>query len=84
MGSDVLSPSRAWQVYDAWRMDDRIMFLSEQTGFAEQWRQAGSRITGGANAWTDAYLAAFAAHTGAVIATLDRRFPPLGGAVTYL
>ena len=78
MGSDVLSPALAWQVYDQWRMDDRVVFLSERADFAEHWRRVGERITGATNAWTDAYLAAFAAHAGAIIVTFDRMFCPLG------
>jgi hypothetical protein len=78
MGKDVLSPAEAWHVYDTWRTDDRVVFLSERAGFTEHWRRLGSRITGGANAWTDAYLAVFAAHTDATMVTLDRTFSPLG------
>jgi hypothetical protein len=29
MGKDVLSPAQAWRVYDEWRTDDRVVFLSE-------------------------------------------------------
>jgi len=64
LGKDVLSASQAWRVYDAWRMDDRVVFLPERAGFSEQWRLLGNEISGGPNAWTDAYLAAFAAHAG--------------------
>jgi toxin-antitoxin system PIN domain toxin len=81
MGKDVLSPAQAWRVYDEWRTDDRVVFLPERAGFSEQWRQLGNQILGGANAWTDAYLAAFAAHANATIVTLDRTFPPLGNIV---
>ena len=35
---------------------------------------------GGANAWTDAYLAAFAAVSNATLVTLDRRLNALGAA----
>jgi toxin-antitoxin system PIN domain toxin len=78
LGKDVLSPTQAWRVYDAWRMDDRVVFLPERAGFSEQWRLLGNEISGGPNAWTDAYLAAFAAHAKATIVTLDRTFPSVG------
>lgn len=78
MGSDVLSPTQAWRIYDEWRRDGRVIFLSEGTGFSEQWRQLGNQISGGPNAWTDAYLAAFAGDCKATVITLDRTFRSLG------
>ncbi|MGB8536109.1 MAG: TA system VapC family ribonuclease toxin [Acidobacteriaceae bacterium] len=80
MGSDVLSPAQAWRVYDEWRTDGRVIFLSERTGFSEQWRQLGNQISGGPNAWTDAYLATFAGDSNATVITLDRTFRSLGNA----
>lgn len=44
MGDDVLSPSQAWSIYDEWRSDDRIIFLSERKNFAREWRQLGTRF----------------------------------------
>jgi toxin-antitoxin system PIN domain toxin len=80
MGKDVLSPTEAWRVYDEWRTDDRVIFLPERAEFSESWRKLGEKIAGGPNAWTDAYLAAFAVHANATIVTLDRKFLPLGQA----
>lgn len=77
MGKDVLSPVEAWRVYDEWRADDRVIFLAEPSEFSERWRRLGGQISGGPNVWTDAYLAAFAAHANATIVTLDRKFLPL-------
>jgi hypothetical protein len=85
MGSDVLSPTQAWRIYDEWRTDGRVIFLSERTNFSEQWRQLGNQISGGPNAWTDAYLAAFAGESNATVITLDRTFRSLGkAAITAL
>jgi toxin-antitoxin system PIN domain toxin len=78
MGKDVLSPARAWRVYDEWRTDGRVVFLPEREGFSEEWRLLGNQISPGPNAWTDAYLAAFAAYASATIVTLDRKFSRLG------
>src|SRR5271156_3684374 len=74
MGDDTLDPSRAWAAYDDLRADPRVIFLDEQTGFSGVWRKAGQLVHGGPNAWTDAYLGAFAAHTQSRIVTFDRRF----------
>ena len=85
MGEDVLAPRQAWQVYDAWRTDPRVDFFAEPPGLSERWRELGEKIAGGTNAWTDAYLAAFAAVTDATLVTLDRRLNTLGTAkVQYL
>ncbi len=78
MGKDVLSPAKAWRVYDEWRTDNRVVLLPEHWDFSDRWRQLGDQVAGGPNAWTDAYLAAFAAHANATIVSLDRQFPPLG------
>jgi hypothetical protein len=48
-------------------------------------RRISAATPGGANAWTDAYLAALAAETGATIATFDRRLPkPVGSGIEIL
>jgi toxin-antitoxin system PIN domain toxin len=74
MGEDVLQPRLAWQVYDELRADPRVVFLPERAGFSEYWRRTGDLISGGPNAWTDSYLAAFASHTECTVVTFDRRF----------
>jgi len=85
MGQDVLTPGQAWNVYAQWRMDPRVDFLLEPAGFGERWRELGDKVVGGPNAWTDAYLAAFAVVTDATIVTLDRKLSTLGAAkVQYL
>ncbi|MDT7817595.1 MAG: uncharacterized protein QOJ51_4979 [Acidobacteriaceae bacterium] len=85
MGNDVLSATQAWRIYDEWRADGRVIFLSERTNFSEQWRQLGNQISGGPNAWTDAYLAAFAGDCNATVITLDRTFRSHGkAAITTL
>lgn len=78
MGEDALSPRQAWDTYDTARLDSRISFRQEEAGFSEFWREIGEEISGGPNAWTDAYLAAFASHADLTIITFDRRFRPLG------
>jgi predicted nucleic acid-binding protein len=85
MAEDVLSASEAWDVYDGWRADGRVIFLSELTDFSVHWSRMGREIHGGPNAWTDAYLGAFAMHVDATVVTFDRRFPaPSGRAITTL
>jgi predicted nucleic acid-binding protein len=57
-----------------------VIFLSERKDFTEQWRQLGNQISGGPNAWTDAYLAVLAGHNNATVITLDRAFRSIGKA----
>jgi uncharacterized protein len=78
MGGDALSPKEAWGVYETILSDSRVFFRPEEAGFSDHWRKIGQLIEGGANAWTDAYLAAFASHAGLTVATFDRRFRALG------
>ena len=80
MGKDVQSPAQAWGVYDEWRTDDRVVFLTERADFSDRWRLLGERIEGGSNIWTDAYLAVFAGDNNAAVVTLDRTFRPIGTA----
>ena len=72
MGDDVLSPAAAWRVYDVFRADPRITFVGEQAGFDAYWQERASHVAGGGNRWTDAYLAAFAAHWDFTLVTFDR------------
>jgi len=66
-------------------LDPRVDFLAEPPGLSVRWRELGEKIAGGPNAWTDAYLAAFAAISNATLVTLDRRLNTLGAAkVQYL
>ncbi len=77
MGNDTRNAIEAWQVYDTWLTDPRVRFSQEDPAFDLKWRNAGPMISGGANAWTDAYISAFAAHIGATVVTFDRKFPLL-------
>jgi uncharacterized protein len=78
MEEDVLDAPAAWVVYDTWRGDGRVAFMTEPPGLSARWRQASSRIVRSPNAWTDAYLAAFAQEVQAAVVTFDRRFPLQG------
>jgi hypothetical protein len=79
MGDGALDPARAWRIYDLLRADPRIVFLTEQQGFSNHWRRMGKLISGGPNAWTDGYLAAFGGYERTTVVTFDRRFKSLTG-----
>lgn len=84
MGSGVKDHAGAWSIYDQIRRDGRVVFLSEKQGFDDGWSRARHQISGGPNAWTDAYLAVFATHQNASIVTFDRGFKSLHGCQVIL
>ena len=61
MGDEVLSPRDAWNTYSKLSSDFRVSFFAEPDGFADHWSRVAGKLVPGPNAWTDAYLAAFAA-----------------------
>ena len=72
MGANVLPAARAWQVYDSFRMDSRVAFVSEPPGLETAWRALTRHPHSGPNYWTDSYLAAFASLAGYGVVTFDR------------
>ena len=74
MGQNVLAAKQAWDLYDAFRMDNRVMFAEEPPELETAWRAATRHPHAGPNFWTDAYLAAFAATAGLTVVTFDRGF----------
>jgi predicted nucleic acid-binding protein len=61
------------RLLDDYNYADVARILNEK-GF----KTGDGQVLGGPNAWTDAYLAAFALHANATVATLERKFIPLG------
>jgi hypothetical protein len=73
LGRDALSGAEAWRWFDELLRRPNVRFVKEPDGVEEIWRT----LTWGAmkaNAWTDAYLAAFARTTGFTLVTFDRGF----------
>jgi len=84
MGEDVVSQVSAWQVYDAWRRDDRVVFLDEPPGFDGAFRARTRLRQAATKQWADAYLSAFAEVSGATLVTFDRALRTTGAAVELL
>jgi uncharacterized protein len=72
MGPDVVSPPKAWELYDQMISDPRFYFLSEPEDLETEWRTHTRRRQAGQAAWTDAYLAAFAESANLRIVTFDK------------
>ncbi|MBV9501380.1 MAG: PIN domain-containing protein [Acidobacteriaceae bacterium] len=73
MKEDTSTPMEAWQIYDALRLDPRVIFLDEIAGVGAAWRKKSESAIGGPNTWTDMYLAAFATAHEATLVTFDQR-----------
>ena len=74
MGPNILHPATAWGVFDDLLRNTRIFFAEEPSDLAE-WRTIMHRPGAGLNAWTDAYLAAFAIGSRFTVISFDRGFP---------
>ncbi len=80
MGANVCTPAKAWSDFEKMMRDTAATFHVEPAGLEGQWKtymQAGHAVS--ANAWSDAYLAAFALCAGVQMVTFDRGFKRFKG-----
>ena len=79
MGVEVLTQPRAWEVYDRWLHDGRVVRTAEPPGLEAEFRALTRRPHPSPHDWADAYLAAFARSAGLTLVTFDlglaRRVP---------
>ena len=71
MGVDVVTLKEAWQVYQKFIKDERVIFLPEPAGIEEVWRKLTQGSTSATNTWTDAYLCAFASVRNLRVVSFD-------------
>jgi uncharacterized protein len=71
MNGRPLTMQQAWRAYDRLFEDDRVALVREPDGMEEQFRNLSSLRSASPKAWTDAYLAAFAARMSATLVTFD-------------
>lgn len=71
MSGAPLTPAQAWNVRDAFLVNNRIEFAAEPAGFEREWRDLTESRKTGANFWTDAYLGGFASAAGYTLVTFD-------------
>jgi toxin-antitoxin system PIN domain toxin len=73
MGADdVLSQTEAWNVYDRWFDDTRVIFLEEPAGLESLFRSFSRLPHPAAKDWSDSYLLAFANAADLSLVTFDR------------
>lgn len=73
-GIDPLGNAQAWDAYEAFMADERILFLAEPPRVDVIWKKLAARKTSSPKLWMDAYLAAFAIAAGAQLITTDKAF----------
>jgi uncharacterized protein len=72
MGKDgCLTQVQAWDVYDRWLEDDRIMLAEEPADLDGAFRNLSRQVRPAPKDWADSYLAAFASVAGSTLVTLD-------------
>jgi uncharacterized protein len=74
MGGDVMTQTKAWEAYDRWLQDDRILFLEEPANVEPTFRALSRRSHADPKIWADAYLAAFSMIEGLQFVTFDQGF----------
>jgi uncharacterized protein len=78
-GPDVLTMTEAWQEYDVFLSDPRIMVAAEPAGLEVQWRSYTQGKTFSPKVWNDAYLAAFAKVADYEMVTFDNGYSQYPG-----
>jgi toxin-antitoxin system PIN domain toxin len=72
MGTDALTQSKAWAVYDAFLRTNRARLIEEPRGIESIFRQYTNRNEVSTKQWADGYLSAFALASSMPIVTFDR------------
>lgn len=72
MGVDVLTQTKAWEIYSKVCANPRVGFYSEPNDFEQTWRSLTQLSRPATNAWTDAYLVAFAKIRGFTLVSFDQ------------
>jgi toxin-antitoxin system PIN domain toxin len=79
-GNPPLTNREAWDVYDAFLGDDRIVLHDEEpAGLEMWWKKLALRDSASPKIWMDAYLAAFALAGGYRMVTTDAGFKQYRG-----
>ena len=73
-GDEAVTLARAWDLYDAFLGDPRILFIEEPAGVEPFWRDYTQGQTFSPKVWNDAYLAAFARAVNLQLVTFDHGF----------
>lgn len=79
-GNQPLSNDQAWDVFEAFVADDRIVLQTEEPASLQRhWQRFACRDTASPKLWMDAYLAAFAFAEGHTMVTTDAAYQQFQG-----
>jgi toxin-antitoxin system PIN domain toxin len=85
MGADeVMTQRQAWEAYDEWLADGRVVFLEEPPNIDAAFRSLSGQRHPSPKTWPDSYLAAFASVSDLQLVTFDRGFQGKTRQVTIL
>jgi len=79
MGKFVQNQQQAWQAYDKFLNDPRVIFLAEPVAIDVEFRGLSQSLSPSHHRWTDAYLAALAKLNAAQLVTFDQGFSSFAG-----
>ena len=79
MGRFVQNQQGAWRAYDAFANDPRVVFLAEPPELEKPYRKLTGSSFPSLEAWTDAYLAAFAVESKTQVISFDAGFKRFSG-----
>ena len=70
--NEVMSQGQAWETYDRWMEDPRVMFLDEPLNLEASFRSISRTGRPAPKEWADSYLVAFAIVSGLKLVTFDQ------------
>jgi toxin-antitoxin system PIN domain toxin len=73
-GNDAMTLPDAWQKYDLFLSDPRVIFAEEPAAIESHWRICTQNRSFSPKVWNDAYLAAFAVAGRLQLVTFDKGF----------
>ena len=78
MDGKPLTIDAAWQVYDRFYDDDRVIFVSEPSDVAKRFREKAVGRTASPKVWADAWMLAMAEAAGGQLITFDKALSSRG------
>jgi len=69
-----MSQVEAWETYDRWVEDERVLFVDEPRGLEPSFRSMSQLQQPAPKDWADSYLAAFATISQMTLVTFDQGF----------
>ena len=71
-GDEAVTCARAWELYDQFTADARILFADEPANLETAWREYSSRRSYSPKSWSDSYVAAFSRSAGLRLVSFDQ------------